>query len=1645
MANTMVAGPATSGNVANGGNSIQRPDGKFLIVHGNTSTGTSIYDPIANTMVAGPATSGNVLQGSHSIQRPDGKFLILHGANSTGTSIYDPVANTMVAGPATSDVVGTGSHSIQRPDGKFLIVRGQSSTGTSIYDVGWATTGSYESEALNLPKLNPSSVIKWNSNGEGIIEVAVKLAGSQAGLGGATYATTTNGALIYHSATTTPTWARVRVTLTRPIPTNNQPYNRNVNSNVWLGLSDTKYYRNFAQPTVYDFTIDNSSVFRKENADFGSGFATTSTNIATGNATSSGPTLINLLGGDGGLSLPYGWTSASTTATSTTLNGYFASSSPLLGTSGNSAASGAFSLQRQDGQFLTVLGNNTSNTSIYNPFASTSAAVFSAGPALVGTSASLASSSAFAIQRPDGKFLVILGNNTADTSIYDPVANSFTAGPALAGSTANKAGAGAHAIQRPDGKFMIVLGNNTLGTTVYDPVANTFASSSPLVGTAANLAYYGAHSLLRPDGKFLVILGNDTANTSIYDPVASNFIAGPSVIGTVGGPLVGGGAHSLQRPDGKFLLIMAGSAATSSTAIYDPVANTWSAGPAIIGTSGSVASYGAHSFQRSDGKFQVILGGNTLDTSLYDPVANSLSPGQTLGTLNASQSGAHSFQRPDGKYITVIGNNTSTTTLMDAGWVTEGSYTSETIYNTALDSTSALVWTGNADAFKPGAVSVRVRTGSSINALATTTWRTIPVSGGLISPNSSDTWMQVQIQMHRTIPSQPNSLKNVWLGESSVVYNRLPLQAGAGIPSVNQAQVFSKPTITSYRVVNSDNADLANFTLNGQSLFRFSAGGEAFTGGGAWNAGGADVAEYFPTDDYTLEAGDIVSILIGLTSQNGLVERSRGPYDQGMVGIVSTNPGVKLGSDISGGHAGKQPIALAGRVPVKVSLDNGPIKKGDFLTSSNRPGIAMKATDAGRVIALALEDFTLDDSASGKATLLAYVNPIEWAGEGGFFSTVGKKLSLWTTAVTDVFKSLNLFAEGGKLGIGTAPLKGSGSASTTTTAMLSIESSDPDTAALVLQGKSGQRANLLEVHSLGPQLGGETSKLDVVGDGTAAGVVVINHSGSVGIGTTDPEALLEIVSPSSTSTALLIRGSSASGVNLVEVRASRLSQDGTTTPLGSTETAIFAISPSGQVGIGTSTPASLLSVSGPAPELSLYDTNDGGHFKLRHGALSPGTFDLYDAKTGQSRFSIDSSGRVFIGLAAPKLGVEAGLSSSTPALLTVGGSVAASSFIVTSATPGVAQSASSTPLSNTVLDTLRSIPISVSSPSGLNSTVYSLASISSLPDSVLSVDRQGADLLKFSTFLLAGLQAEDTRLTLLDTRLASVETFLSAFGFSTSTPATTTSTNFSTTSIQSFFSSFGAEIGVGVARFKSVIVEAFTVGSASKASGITLYDTVTKAPYCLTIENGVTKSTAGECSGTAVPAPSPATAVDRSDLSDTTPPVITITGANPAYLNIGQTYIDLGATVEDDVNHNLGVRVTGDTTVDTSIADTYLITYTAADQAGNTATTTRTVIVKEPLTVDRLPLTEENNTQISSSTGAETDTVEENPEPESIPEPTPTPTPTTTPTATTIPTASESSTANSQPSTTPEPINMSATEPEPTPTTVPAPESAIII
>ena len=116
-----------------------------------------------------------------------------------------------------------------------------------------------------------------------------------------------------------------------------------------------------------------------------------------------------------------------------------------------------------------------------------------------------------------------------------------------------------------------------------------------------------------------------------------------------------------------------------------------------------------------------------------------------------------------------------------------------------------------------------------------------------------------------------------------------------------------------------------------------------------------DLAENYPTKDNTLVAGEIVMLGNG---QGAFVSRASG--NARVLGIISPKPGVLLGGFASEQYKDETqvPVALAGRVPVKVSLENGAINRGDYLTMSKKiPGAAAKLIGSGQVIGIALQSY----------------------------------------------------------------------------------------------------------------------------------------------------------------------------------------------------------------------------------------------------------------------------------------------------------------------------------------------------------------------------------------------------------------------------------------------------------------------------------------------------------------------------------------------------------------------------------------------------------------------------------------------------------------------------------------------------------------
>jgi hypothetical protein len=83
---------------------------------------------------------------------------------------------------------------------------------------------------------------------------------------------------------------------------------------------------------------------------------------------------------------------------------------------------------------------------------------------------------------------------------------------------------------------------------------------------------------------------------------------------------------------------------------------------------------------------------------------------------------------------------------------------------------------------------------------------------------------------------------------------------------------------------------------------------------------------------------------------------------------------------------------------------------------------------------------------------------------------------------------------------------------------------------------------------------------------------------------------------------------------------------------------------------------------------------------------------------------------------------------------------------------------------------------------------------------------------------------------------------------------------------------------------------------------------------------------------------------------DTTPPVITLLGDNPQYMDQGATYSELNATASDDRDGDISGSVVIDSSaVDPAVVGTYAVTYNVQDTAGNAAVElARTVEVVPP-------------------------------------------------------------------------------------------------
>ncbi|MFC1623526.1 immunoglobulin-like domain-containing protein [Patescibacteria group bacterium] len=222
------------------------------------------------------------------------------------------------------------------------------------------------------------------------------------------------------------------------------------------------------------------------------------------------------------------------------------------------------------------------------------------------------------------------------------------------------------------------------------------------------------------------------------------------------------------------------------------------------------------------------------------------------------------------------------------------------------------------------------------------------------------------------------------------------------------------------------------------------------------------------------------------------------------------------------------------------------------------------------------------------------------------------------------------------------------------------------------------------------------------------------------------------------------------------------------------------------------------------------------------------------------------------------------------------------------------------------------------------------------PSEILASTGKGVDIYKLSTFILAGVKAQQKQIDAIEMRVVDLEMRVGEGG------------GVSVEGVLAYFEGLGVRLTAGIAYFKDVVVERLTVGSAEKPSGVTLYNP-NGEPYCVKVDiSGELVSEAGECSASQIDAD------DTQINADTEAPTILIQGNNPAEIEIGASYVDLGVIAQDTNGNDLSITIllngatTTDISLDTSTSTTYTITYSATDNDGLSAEAERIVIVGNP-------------------------------------------------------------------------------------------------
>jgi hypothetical protein len=229
------------------------------------------------------------------------------------------------------------------------------------------------------------------------------------------------------------------------------------------------------------------------------------------------------------------------------------------------------------------------------------------------------------------------------------------------------------------------------------------------------------------------------------------------------------------------------------------------------------------------------------------------------------------------------------------------------------------------------------------------------------SSNAGKTYLG-RVSGNNPLMTLDNSFGNVAIGgASTTVAIRFNVDGGNG-----QAIVGVSTTNTGVGGISNSGSGLSGHSTDGPGVRAKSLNSDLIVGFNSGptprfivqNSGTVRAPDYQGLPDFAeailpsrslksqLEPGDV---LVAASDTDRSVTRSHQPYSTSVLGIYSTAPGF-IGTEhpLEGASSETIPMAVIGIVPAKVSAENGPIRRGDLLTTSRTPGHAMRCANRRR-------------------------------------------------------------------------------------------------------------------------------------------------------------------------------------------------------------------------------------------------------------------------------------------------------------------------------------------------------------------------------------------------------------------------------------------------------------------------------------------------------------------------------------------------------------------------------------------------------------------------------------------------------------------------------------------------------------------------